>query len=134
MAERLAGDHRRCVGNDPARSVLAAGAAAADAATPHLAGGFRRVGRWSVGIGAMSAVMLGATTPVGGLISVLVGAASAAIVHLAIGASAGRPTPAEVADSLSGLGVAARDLVMLAQQSGGVVALDAVDAGANRSE
>ena len=112
--------------------VLAAGAAASFAAAPHLASSFRRFDRSMVFVGVASAVMLAATTPAGGIISLLVGAAAAAIVHLALGASAGRPTVSEVTDALADLGIAASDMALAAQQAGGVVAFEAADGRGDR--
>jgi len=71
--------------------------------------------------------MLSATTPVGAMISLLLGAASAAAVHIALGATAGRPTTAEVATNLAELGVTARNLAAAPRQIGGVITLEAVD-------
>ena len=109
--------------------VLGGGSAIVSAAAPHVARTFRRVGRWTVVVTGLSAVMLSATTPVGALVSLLVGAASAAVVHVAMGTTTGRPTTAEVASDLAELGVNVSGLEIAPEQSGGVVRLDAVDDG-----
>lgn len=108
-------------------AALATGAAFVDATGPHLARPYRRCGRTIVGIAAISTVMLGSTTPVGALISLLAASVAAAAVHLAIGTSAGRPTAAQVVESLDALGIVAHDLVAAPRQRGGVVLMDAVD-------
>ncbi len=112
-------------------AMLAAGAAAGFAAAPHLARPFRRFDRVTVLAAVGCAVLLGATTPVGGLLSLLLGTAAAAAARWGLGASAGRPTVSEVTRSLAELGVVARDLSMATLQTGGVVTVDAVDEHGN---
>lgn len=106
---------------------LATGSAATAALAPHLARPFRDLGWWLIAAAGLSVVMLSATTPVGAMISLLLGAASAAAVHIALGATAGRPTTAEVATNLAELGVTARNLAAAPRQIGGVITLEAVD-------
>ena len=53
--------------------------AATYAAGAHLALPYRRFGRVIIGFGITCAVLLGSTTPLGGIVSILLGAASAAL-------------------------------------------------------
>ena len=106
---------------------FAVAAAVSSAAAPHLTRPARRLGRWIVLFAVCSVVLLGSTSPAGAVASVLVGVAAAAAVHLALGASSGRPTEAEVTDALAQLGVSVADLVVAPRQRSGVLAVDAVD-------
>ncbi len=107
-------------------ALLAAGAAAAYAASSHLARSYLRFGRWVVFVAVGSTVMLDATSPVGGVISLLLGGASASLVRLALGASAGRPTPGGVTESLGELGMDLHSMELAPHQAGGVVAMQAL--------
>ena len=106
---------------------FAVAAAVSSAAAPHLTRPARRLGRWIVLFAGCSVVLLGSTSPAGAVASLLVGVAAAAVVHLALGASSGRPTEAEVTDALAQLGVTVTDLVVAPRQRSGVLAVDAVD-------
>ena len=85
-------------------ATLVMASAAGFAAAPHLAVPYRRFGRIAVVAGVGGAVMLDATTPTGGILSLLVGGSAAALVHVVLGSSAGRPTLAEVAEAMVELG------------------------------
>ena len=106
---------------------FAVAAAVSSAAAPHLTRPARRLGRWIVLFAVCSVVLLGSTSPAGAVASLLVGVAAAAVVHLALGASSGRPTEAEVTEALAQLGVTVADLVVAPRQRSGVLAVDAVD-------
>ena len=106
---------------------FAVAAAVSSAAAPHLTRPARRLGRWIVLFAGCSVVLLGSTSPAGAVASLLVGVAAAAVVHLALGASSGRPTEAEVTDALAQLGVSVADMVVAPRQRSGVLAVDAVD-------
>ena len=54
-------------------------------ASPHLARPWRLIGRWLIGIGAVSGIALGAVLPIGVAAGFLIGFASAALVHLLVG-------------------------------------------------
>jgi uncharacterized protein (TIRG00374 family) len=81
------------------------------AASPHLARPFRHVGRIVMAAGALSAVILGSTLPIGALSGLAVGTAAGAITHLIFGSPGGRPTPPTVADALADLGIELEDIV-----------------------
>ncbi len=106
---------------------FALAAAVSSAAAPHLTRPARRLGRWIVWFALCSVVLLGSTSPAGAVASLLVGVAAGAAVHLALGASSGRPTPGEVAEALAQLGVSVRGLVVAPRQRSGVLAVEAVD-------
>jgi uncharacterized protein (TIRG00374 family) len=85
------------------------------ASSPHLSHPIRLVGRVLVGIVAVCAIGTGVAYPIGALAGVLIGVAAAATMHLIFGSPAGRPSPAQVADALSDLGLedaAVTDLVI----------------------
>lgn len=105
-------------------ALLVVASSVSSATGPHLTKPVRSTGRWSVGIGVGSAMILGGTTPVGGLISVLLGAGAAALVHLALGTSTGRPTVDETTSALRALGLEVTELAVAPRQSSGVVAMD----------
>ncbi len=98
------------------------------AAGPHLTKPVRAAGRAGVVVGVTSAVILGITTPVGGLLSAFLGVAAAALVHLALGTSTGRPTVAQTQTALRALGFGVENLTTSPRQSSGVVAMNGVDA------
>lgn len=102
-------------------------ATASVVSSPYIGRPYRTIGRWLVGLGAVSLVVLGATTPSGALIGVCAGAASAAAVHLLFGSSGGRPSLADVQRGLRELGVQVADLSEARRQQAGVFALDAQD-------
>ena len=115
----------------PAESVsvrLAAVVAATVVASPHITRPFRAISRWLVVAGALSLVVLGATTPNGALLGVLCGSVAAAAIHLLLGSAAGRPSLAEVADALGELAVETGELSEAHRQTAGVFLVDTVDA------
>ncbi|MEZ5383805.1 MAG: lysylphosphatidylglycerol synthase transmembrane domain-containing protein [Microthrixaceae bacterium] len=113
-------------------ALLVVASSASSAAGPYLARPVRTTGRWSASVGAVCAVLVGATTPVGGLISVLLGVGAAALAHLALGTSAGRPTAGETATALRSLGLEVAELATSPRQSSGVVAMEGLDADGER--
>ncbi len=114
---------------DPVSARLALVAAVTVVASPHLTRPFRTVGRWVVGVGTVSLVVLEATTPSGALLGLLAGLSAASIVHLLFGSNAGRPSLAEVRWALDELGVEVTDLSEAVRQEAGVFVLDAVGDG-----
>ncbi len=74
-------------------------------ASPHLTRPLRWAGRFFVLLGAISAVALDVTHPLGGLTLITVGVLAAATTHLVLGTPSGHPTAAQVAVSLPDLGV-----------------------------
>jgi uncharacterized protein (TIRG00374 family) len=98
---------------------IAIAAACTITASPHLSRPMRRIGRWLVVLGAVSAMFLGVSTPggaVGGLVSALW---AAAVVHLVFGSSGGRPGLHEVAAALAELGVGIASLGAADRQPAG---------------
>lgn len=112
--------------------LLAAATSLASASSPHLTKPVRASGRSSVAIGVTSAVILGATTPVGATLSVLLGVAAAALVHLGLGTSAGRPTVEQTETALRALDLVVTGLATSPRQSSGVVAMNGVDAAGDQ--
>lgn len=115
----------------PAESVsvrLAAVVAATVVASPHLTRPFRATSRWLVIGGAISLVVLGATTPSGAVLGVLCGSVAAAVIHLALGSAAGQPSLEEVADALRELSVETGPLSEAHRQTAGVFLVDTTDA------
>ena len=74
-------------------------------ASPDLARPTRVIGRWLIGIGAMSAIALGTSLPIGVAAGFLIGFASAAVVHLLVGSPGGRLTLDQVTEVLKELGI-----------------------------
>lgn len=111
---------------------LAVAGAVALAAAPHTAAHARRATRWLLGLAALSAAVLGLTTPGGSLAGVLIAAGSAAVVHALFGSPAGRPSPDQIAAALADLGVVVDRLVPLERQPAGVFVLEATDAEGDR--
>lgn len=109
-------------------ALLAVAASLSSAAGPHLTKPARIGGRWSIFVGAASAVLLGLTTPAGGLISVLLGVAAAASAHLGLGTSTGRPTVEEATAALRALGLEVTALTSSPRQSSGIVEMNGVGA------
>ena len=96
-------------------------------ASPSLARPMRYVGRAVVGIGAVAAIALETTLPIGMVAAFAVGIGSAAIVHLLFGSPAGRPTLDQVAYVLAELGVEATGLRQAPLEPGGVAIANAED-------
>ncbi|WP_421121952.1 flippase-like domain-containing protein [Aquihabitans daechungensis] len=107
---------------------LAAVVAATVVASPHITRPFRATSRWLVVSGALSLVILGATTPNGALLGVLCGSLAAAVVHLVFGSAAGQPSLDEVGDALVELGVETGPLSEAHRQTAGVFLVDTTDA------
>ena len=107
---------------------LAAVVAATVVASPHITRPFRATSRWLVFAGAVSLVVLDATTPNGALLGVLCGSVAAAAVHLLLGSAAGQPSLGEVADALGELGVETGELSEAHRQTAGVFLVDTTDA------
>lgn len=88
-------------------------------AAPHLSRPARRLGRWLLALGVLAVMALGAASALGGLAGVLVGTAGAAIVHLALGSSAGRPSVDDVRRALAQVGISATELSPVDRQRAG---------------
>jgi hypothetical protein len=88
----------------PALRLGMAGAAIITA-SPHLSRPTRRVGRWMLGLGAVSVALLGAATPTAAAGGLLVAVLAAATTHLVFGSCGGRPGLGEVRAALDELGV-----------------------------
>jgi glycosyltransferase 2 family protein len=97
-------------------------------ALPELRKPVRRIGRWSIVIAFCGAVLHLTATPTGAASAVLIAAASSGAIHLIFGSSMGRPSLAEVATALAGLGVSAHSLGIAQRQRAGVFVVDATDA------
>ena len=76
-------------------------------ASPDLSRPMRQVGRWLIGIGAVSGIALGTALPIGVAAGFLIGLGSAALVHLLFGSPGGRLTLEQVTEVLGELGVEA---------------------------
>jgi hypothetical protein len=98
---------------------VAAASALIATASPHLSRPLRRLGRWIIGLGAIASVALGASVAVGTLAGLLIGIAGAATAHLIFGSPGGQLSLEEVSRGLAGLGVAAGELRVAAQDPRG---------------
>ena len=101
--------------------------AATVVASPHIARPFRLTSRWLLALGAVSLVILEDTTPSGAVLGLLCGASAAAIVHLLLGSSGGRPSLDDVRRGLEELGVTVAGLSEAERQHAGVYVLDGID-------
>jgi uncharacterized membrane protein YbhN (UPF0104 family)/tRNA A-37 threonylcarbamoyl transferase component Bud32 len=106
---------------------LATSAAIVVTASPHLTKPARRIGRWTVVLGLFGTVLHQVATPGGAVAAVLTASVGAAVVHLIFGSSMGRPSLADVASSLTGLGIGAHSLGAAQRQPAGVFVVDARD-------
>lgn len=88
-------------------------------AAPHLTRPVRRLGRWLLAFSCLGVTALGATSLLGAVAGVLVGAASASLIHLAFGSSAGRPSVHDVQRTLQQIGVEVRSLSPADRQAAG---------------
>ncbi|MCU0269812.1 MAG: flippase-like domain-containing protein [Acidimicrobiales bacterium] len=96
-------------------------------ASPYLSRSMRRVG-WVTTVSVAGAtVLLGVASPAATLAGFLIGWASAAVVHLALGSPAGLPTAEQVADSLVAMGIRATGLAIADTGDDGVVVLHGRD-------
>ena len=96
-------------------------------ASPHLARPFRYVGRGIILFGAVCAVILGSSLPIGALAGLAIGCVAAAVTHLVFGSPGGRPTPAGVSDALDDLGIEAHDIAEANVELSGVAMFTALD-------
>ena len=106
---------------------LAVPGAVVISALPDLRKPVRRLGRWSITVAFVGAVVHLTATPTGATSAILVAAASAAAIHLLFGSSMGRPSLHDVATALAGLGVTAHSLGIARRQPAGVFLVDATD-------
>jgi glycosyltransferase 2 family protein len=106
---------------------LAVPGAALIAASPHLVRPARRFGRWSLLTAAFATVALSASSSLGVIAGLLIAAGAAAIVHLVVGSSAGRPSLDDVRYALADLGVGHTELGVAARQDAGQFAVTATD-------
>jgi len=136
LAGRLAGtdwsDSLRAIASSGSPPVyvavrLALATAVVVVASPSMARPMRYVGRAVVGIGAVAAIALETTLPIGTVAAFAVGIGSAAIVHLLFGSPAGRLTLDQVADALAELGVEATGLRQAPLEPRGVAIATAQD-------
>ncbi|MCX6524887.1 MAG: lysylphosphatidylglycerol synthase transmembrane domain-containing protein, partial [Actinobacteria bacterium] len=105
---------------------LACAVAVSSAASPHLSLPFRHFGRWVVLAAMLCVVLLESSTPFGALLSLLLGVAAAAAVHLGLGSSMGGPNLTGVGVALAQLGLEVDHLVEAPRQSSGVFLADAM--------
>jgi uncharacterized protein (TIRG00374 family) len=89
-------------------------------ASPHLSRPLRFGGRSVLVLGALAGIALGTTLPIGIIAGLLVGAGSAAIVHLLLGSPAGRLSLEQIATALEDLEVEATDLAQAPLEPRGV--------------
>jgi len=97
-------------------------------ASPYLSKPARRVGWWLVLLASIASVLLGAAAPTGAVASVTIAMMAAAVVHLALGSSRGRPSLDDVVFALRGLGVATTAVGAADRQPEGLFLVDAADA------
>ena len=96
-------------------------------ASPHLGMPMRNAGRWIVGLGTVSTLMLGASLPLGILAGACIGSASAAIVHLLFGSPGGRPTFDQIRRSLAEFGLSVTTMQDSSLSARGVALVEAQD-------
>ncbi len=89
-------------------------------ASPHLVRPVRRFGYAVIGFGALAAVALGAGSTLGVVAALLSAGVAAAVVHLAVGSSAGRPSLDDVAFALADMNVVVVELGVADRQDAGV--------------
>lgn len=95
-------------------------------ASPHLVYPARRFGRWLVGLAALASIALQDSAPPGVIAALLGAAATAAIVHLVVGSSAGRPSLDDVRVALTDLGVRVDEMGAADRQDAGHFSVSAV--------
>ena len=110
---------------------LSLGAAVVLTARPHLTRPFRRLTSWVLALGAIAAAVVGGA-PIGVAAGLVVGAVSAAVVHLLLGTTAGRPSPTDVQAALAELGVATGPVAVLDRQRSGAFAVTTTDPDGGR--
>ncbi|MFA7265954.1 MAG: lysylphosphatidylglycerol synthase domain-containing protein [Candidatus Nanopelagicales bacterium] len=79
-------------------------------ASPHLTRPMRNIARAIITIGAIGAIGLGVSFPIGVVAGFFVGIGAAAITHLILGSPGGHPTPARIAEDLAELGLEVSDV------------------------
>lgn len=94
-------------------------------ASPHLVRPARRFGRTVITLGSLAALALQASTALGVVAALLSAAAAAAIVHLIVGSSAGRPSLGDVRYALADMNVPVVDLGVADRQDAGQFAVAA---------
>jgi uncharacterized membrane protein YbhN (UPF0104 family) len=99
---------------------VAAAAALALTAAPHLVRPLRSVARWAIAAGVVGAILGQGASPTAALAAFLVGVVAATAVRLAFGTSAGYPADADVIAAAAELGVDARSLEPPLRQPEGV--------------
>ncbi len=100
-------------------------------ASPHLVRPARRFGYVVIALGSIATVALGASSSMGVTASLLSAGAAAAIVHLAVGSSAGRPSLDDVRFALADMKIDITALGVADRQDAGnfAVAAQAADGG-----
>ena len=100
-------------------------------ASPHLVRPARRFGYLVIALGSIATVALGASSSLGVAASLLSAAGAAAIVHLAVGSSAGRPSLDDVRFALADMKIDITELGVADRQDAGnfAVAARAADGG-----
>jgi uncharacterized membrane protein YbhN (UPF0104 family) len=88
-------------------------------ASPHLVRPARRLGYLVIGVGAVGTVALQASTTLGVVAALFSAAGAAAIVHLVVGSSAGRPSLDDVRFALDDMNVRVVDLGVADRQDAG---------------
>jgi glycosyltransferase 2 family protein len=107
---------------------LTEGAVVMLAVAPHLVRPLQTLTRWLLVVGFASAVVVGSVTLSGNVAALLIAVIAAAAIRLASGTSAGLPTPAAVARSLSGLRIPVEHLERSDDRTAGLVVFRAWEA------
>jgi uncharacterized protein (TIRG00374 family) len=108
----------------PAARIAIPGAAII-AASPHLVRPARRFGRWVLVFGSFATISIQVSSLFGVIAGMLCASAAAAIVHLIVGSSAGRPSLDDVRYALADLGVPITGLGVADRQDAGQFAVAA---------
>lgn len=96
-------------------------------ATPHLTMPFRRLARWTLGLGVFAVAVAGGTSALGAMGGLFIALIASSTVHLLFGSSAGRPSLTQVATALDELGVPIRSLGVADRQQAGFFHVSATD-------
>jgi uncharacterized membrane protein YbhN (UPF0104 family) len=88
--------------------------------SPHLGRPARRIGRYSIALGAVAAAALEIAQPVGAIAALALGAGSAALIHLVFGSAGGRLPLHQVAAELADLGLEVSNMEHAAFEPRGV--------------
>lgn len=78
--------------------------------SPHLSRPLRHTGRAVLAVGAIGAIALGVTSPLGAIAGLALGMAAGSLTNLVFGSPGGRLSLSQVSDALADLGVTATDL------------------------